>query len=834
MGAAPNVIRAIDLPVALQATVLSTMANAALITDAAGVIQWINPAFTTLTGYAAEEAIGQTPRLLKSGLQDATFYEKFWRTISAGRVWRGEFANRRKNGEIFFDEHTVTPVREAGGAITHFVGIMHDVTARRVLERGLREQLARDRDLFEHASDLIQCVAIDGRILHVNAAWRRTLGYSQEDVARLKLTDILHPACREKCLDRFHRMVTGAGVDRIEAALITKSGDTIVVEGSGYYQLLGGEPPAVRCFLRDITEAKRSHEALRRANRALLVLSACNQAVARAHDERELLETICRIVAHGGGYQLAWVGYAEHDERKTVRAVARAGAAAEYVETANIVWSDGERGRGPTGVAIRTGRPRLARNLDDDPEITPWREHARRFGLASSISVPLLDKGAAFGALNIYSREPDAFDEQETALLTELASDLAYGIVSVRRDLEREQLEAQLRHVQRIETVGTLAAGVAHDLNNILTPILIAAATVKDNVGNPSDRAALEIIERSAQRGAEVTRQLLTFSRGSDGGRSVVHPRELIDEIVRLARETFPRNVAITASVGDDLWRVQGDATLLHQVLLNLFVNARDAMPEGGTLDITAENVRWVEPRAPLFPQAQPGKFVVFSVADSGGGIPAEIIDRIFDPFFTTKDAGRASGLGLSIVLGAVRSHRGFVRVSRRRPCGTVFRVYLPAVLAVPGALPAGSQPSRAPIGNGELVLVVDDEAPIRATLRAVLERHGYRVLTTSDGDEALRVFCQLQSEVKLVLTDVMMPKLDGFALAKRLRELSPELPIIASSGLHENVSSGELSQFVTAHMAKPYNVAAVTELIHRLLPPTRVNGEFSAIRRES
>lgn len=828
-----NVAGASDLPVALQATVLATMANAALITDAAGVIQWVNPALTTLTGFTAEEALGQTPRLFKSGRQDAAFYEKFWRTISTGRVWRGEFANRRKNGEIFFDEHTVTPVRDASGAITHFVGIMHDVTSRRVLERGLREQLARDRELFEHASDLIQCVAIDGRVLHVNAAWRRTLGYSQEDIARLKLTDILHPACREKCLERFHRMVTGTGVDRVEAELVTKSGDTISVEGSGYYQLLGGEPPAVRCFLRDITEAKRSHEALRRANRALHVLSACNQAVARAHDERELLETICRIVADGGGYQLAWVGYAEHDERKTVRAVARAGAAAEYVETANVVWSDGERGRGPTGVAIRTGRPRLARNLDDDPEVTPWREHARRFGLASSISVPLLDNGAAFGALNIYSAEPDAFDEQETALLTELASDLAYGIVSVRRDLEREQLEAQLRHVQRMETVGTLAAGVAHDLNNILTPILIAAATVKDNVGNPSDRAALEIIERSAQRGAEVTRQLLTFSRGSDGGRSVVHPGELIDEIVGLARETFPRNLVITASAGDDLWRVEGDPTLLHQVLLNLCVNARDAMPAGGTLGVTAENVAWVEPHAPLFPQAQPGKYVVLSVADSGSGIPPEIIDRVFDPFFTTKDAGRGSGLGLSIVLGVVRSHRGFVRVCRQRPRGTVFRVYLPAISPGPAALPAENGASPESFGNGELVLVVDDEAPIRTTLRAVLERHGYRVLTTSDGDEALRVFREHRCEVKLVLMDVMMPNQDGFALAKRLRELAPELPIIASSGLHENVPNGERSQLVTAHLAKPYNVVAVTDLIHRLLTPARVKEEISTFRRE-
>jgi PAS domain S-box-containing protein len=383
---------------------------------------------------------------------------------------------------------------------------------------------------------------------------------------------------------------------------------------------------------------------------------------------------------------------------------------------------------------------------------------------------------------------------------------------------EQKKLEAQFLRGQRMEAIGTLASGVAHDLNNILSPMLMVAGLLKDEVGTKEGRAALGLVETSAHRGAAIIKQLLLFGRGHDGEKVVVAPVHLIKEMVGIARETFPREIGIIEKAPRDLWPVIGDPTQLHQVLLNLCVNARDAMRQGGRLILGGRNVTFDATSAPAFPDAKPGRYTLLTVEDTGEGIPAEIIARIFDPFFTTKELGRGTGLGLSTVQNIVKGHQGFVSVYSEAGRGTVFNVYLPAADAE--AKPRGIDPGPTSVaGKQELILVVDDEAPIREAMRILLRKQGYRVLLAENGSDALSVFLENQNSIRLVITDVMMPVMGGVELTRRLRALHPALPIIATTGLEETTKQEELAEFgVVDLLPKPLELADLMDRIRRRL----------------
>ncbi|HWA86295.1 MAG TPA: ATP-binding protein, partial [Opitutus sp.] len=392
-----------------------------------------------------------------------------------------------------------------------------------------------------------------------------------------------------------------------------------------------------------------------------------------------------------------------------------------------------------------------------------------------------------------------------------------YRVVTVQDVTERKKLEAQFMRAQRMEAIGMLAGGVAHDLNNILAPMLMAAGLLKDNVADPRDREMLTMLERGAQRGADIVKQLLTFSRGASGVRAPVQARHLVREIGGMLRETFPREIEFREDCPHDLWPVVANATQLHQVLVNLCINARDAMPEGGRLTLRVENVKLPNHDPRLGPKAKPGDYVEFTVTDTGIGMTPETIERIFDPFFTTKGPDKGTGLGLSTVLGIVRSHDGFVTVTSEPRCGSIFRVFVPA--APDSALsprPETNQPF--PDGNGELILVVDDEGPIRESFRQVLEQHRYRVLTAANGRDAIAKFLEQRESVKLVLTDLMMPEMGGAALIRALRLLQPGLSFIATSGLQSENKAGEGELGVAEILAKPCGPKELLGTIARVL----------------
>ncbi len=382
---------------------------------------------------------------------------------------------------------------------------------------------------------------------------------------------------------------------------------------------------------------------------------------------------------------------------------------------------------------------------------------------------------------------------------------------------EKKQLENQFLRAQRLESLGTLASGIAHDLNNIFTPILAVTQILPRHLPElePNLQELLSICQSNVQRGADLVQQILTFTRGAESERIPVQVQHLIREIQQIAQETFPKTIEIQTSVSKNLWTVNGDATQLHQVLMNLAVNARDAMANGGTLRISAENYAIEGDYARRHLEAQEGEYVLVTVSDPGTGIAADIQERVFEPFFTTKEIGQGTGLGLSTVLGIVKSHGGFIDVESQLGRGSQFRVFLPADQTTDTV---AEELDDLPRGNGELILVVDDEAPIRTMSKTLLETYNYRVLTANDGIEALALFSQQPKKIELVLMDLRMPLIDGQVVIRTFQKIKPQVKIIAVSGLLTKEIGSELKDSCLACLAKPYTTEALLTTIHQVI----------------
>lgn len=365
---------------------------------------------------------------------------------------------------------------------------------------------------------------------------------------------------------------------------------------------------------------------------------------------------------------------------------------------------------------------------------------------------------------------------------------------------DKKKIEAQFLRAQRMESIGTLASGIAHDFNNLLSPILMSIQLLQARITDEDGQRLLAMLQVSAERGAGLVKQVLSFARGVEGERITLQPRHLIKEIVKILKDTLPKSIEVEFETSEDLSVVAGDATQLHQVLMNFCVNARDAMPGGGKLAIKAGNVHIDDNYARMNLEAKPGQFVLITIADSGMGISPNIINRIFEPFFTTKEHGKGTGLGLSTALGIVKGHGGFINVYSEPGRGTQFKIYLPAA-ETPFTVQADSSVSL-PVGRGELILVVDDEIAIREITKGTLEAYGYRALTAADGTEAVALYAQHKDEIKVVLTDLMMPYMDGRVTIRALQKLNPNVKIIASSGLAENSRAIE---GVKSFLPKPY-----------------------------
>ncbi|WOD40848.1 response regulator [Nodosilinea sp. E11] len=381
---------------------------------------------------------------------------------------------------------------------------------------------------------------------------------------------------------------------------------------------------------------------------------------------------------------------------------------------------------------------------------------------------------------------------------------------------DKKQLETQFLRSQRLESLGTLASGIAHDLNNILTPILLVVQLLplKLKTIDPWMQGKLDILEASAQRGADLVKQILAFTRGVEGKRFALQVNHLLGDIRKLVQQTLPKSIDIYTEVPDSLWSVWGDPTQLHQVFMNLCVNARDAMPAGGTLRLTAENLTLDPASAQRYFQAQPGPYIRVTIADTGTGMGPAVLNQIFDPFFTTKAFGQGTGLGLSAVLGIVESHGGFVDVQSQVGQGSQFQVYLRASFE-PSA--EADAPLTLLDGHQTTVLVVDDEPAVCEVVRTVLELHNYRVMVADGGQAAIALLSAHPTTIHTVLMDLMMPTMDGLTAIPLLKSINPGLRVVAMSGLNstEAVAKAEQQGF-ESFLPKPFTHQ---ELLQRIQP---------------
>jgi PAS domain S-box-containing protein len=426
------------------------------------------------------------------------------------------------------------------------------------------------------------------------------------------------------------------------------------------------------------------------------------------------------------------------------------------------------------------------------------------------------DKGSWFGELRQVTKMQKTIVMESRWSLVRDEYGRPKSILTINTDItDKKIIEQQFLRAQRLESVGTMASGLLHDLNNILTPIILAVPFMKEKLKDETSQDILRTLESSAKRGEGVVRQLMSFVRGMQGEHVTLQLKHLLWELLNFVSETFPPMIKVRRHCPKGIWNVEGDATQLYQVLMNLSINARDAMPNGGTLAIDLQNVVLNEQEASLHFRAVPGLYVVLSVKDAGTGISPEIINQIFDPFFTTKEPGKGTGLGLSSVLSIVKSHGGFIDVHSELGKGTEFKVFLPA--KEEKVKEKVAKDSHLSMGHGETVLVVDDEKSLQDLVRATLESRKFKVMTAFDGHEAISIYEKNKNKIDVVLLDMLMPNMNGLTTIPALRRINPNIKIIGMSGsLLENLPS-DLSTLVEElpFLQKPFDSEDMVMLVN-------------------
>lgn len=389
---------------------------------------------------------------------------------------------------------------------------------------------------------------------------------------------------------------------------------------------------------------------------------------------------------------------------------------------------------------------------------------------------------------------------------------------------ERKQLEEQFLRAQRLESLGVLISGIAHDLNNALSPVMMGIDILRQNPKPEEARPIFDMVEASTRRGAEMVKQVLAFARGADTRKSTVRVDRLVKEMGKIITDVFPKNITCLVNASPESWPVSGMATQLHQVLMNLCVNARDAMPHGGTLKLSTKNVQLGAADVAEHPEAAPGDYICVSVEDSGMGISPEQLAKLFQPFFTTKGPGKGTGLGLSTSRNIIRNHGGFITVESRPGLGTVFKFYLPAAKDSEGQETAAKS-SPLPAGSGESILVIDDEETVLGITKSTLENFGYVVLTATSGPESVAYFAENRSKIKLVITDMAMPFMDGVATTMALRKINPDVPIIITSGLDQEKDEDTSRRIKAAgFLQKPFTAETLLRQVHSILSGRQPN----------
>ena len=668
----------------------------------------------------------------------------------AARGERSRYDVRVRLSENHFIDidFSLVPVYAGSAAVAYLISSGTDITERELKEAVLREGQAQFASVIGSAMDAIIILDENQRVVQFNAAAEMMFNCAAAEAMGQEIGRFIparYSEAHRGHIDRFGKAnVTKRTMGALGSVFgLRTGGEEFPIEASISHADVGGRK-LYTVILRDITERKLAEDRLR--EQATLLDHAQDAILVRDMEDRLLF----------------W----------NVRAERIYGWKSEEVLGKNICDLFYRKNRAPYDAAKKE----------------------------------LLATGGWEGELRHLTRDgKEIVAESRWTLLLD-KEEHPRSVLSVNTNVtDKKKMEAQLLRAQRMESIGTLAGGIAHDINNLLSPIMMSIRLLQMRTADEDSLRLIATLQSSAERGAGLMKQVLSFARGVQGDRILLQPRDLIREIVRILKDTLPKSIEVRPGGVEDPWLVSGDPTQLHQVMMNLCVNARDAMPNGGRLSLLAENVVIDENYARMNLEARPGRFVLMTIADTGDGIPPHVLDKIFEPFFTTKEMGKGTGLGLSTALGILKGHGGFIDVYSEVGRGAQFKIYLPAATNEQREADAATD-AKLPVGHGELILVVDDEAAILEVTRTTLETYGYRVLTAHDGTEAVALFALHKGEVKVVVTDMMMPFMDGPATIRALHRLDPGVPVIATSGFSDNGKAAETAGVsVKLFLSKPY-----------------------------
>lgn len=860
----------------LRNAALEAAANTIVITDTDGNIQWVNRAFTSLTGYDTREAIGHNTReLLKSGAHERNFYEEMWNTILAGNVWRGEMINRRKDGTRYHEEMTITPLTDDHRQITHFIAVKQDITARKKTEEALRTTEGRLRKYFEVGTVGVAITSVDKGFIDCNDALGRMLGYEPAELLQKTWTELTHKDDLTKDVEQFNRVLEGRQESySLEKRFLRKDGSVLnALLSVTCLRTEDGSTEYFVALIQDITDRHLAQAALRESEERYRNLIESAQDVIVTVDAQGVITSLNPVFKSITGWSCTeWIGRPFQElvhpddlhlatdnffsvmnghtiSNLELRVLCKDGS----YRISDLRLSPIKKGHDILGVfgIARDITERKKAETDLKASEEKYRSFFENDLSGDFVSTPdgkLLDCNIQFArifgyetveealAMDVVSLYPHPEDRQK--LLDRLATEKRLDRITSelrRRDgspvyvvenlvgffdesgrltqlmgylideTHRKSLEKQLVQAQKMESIGTLAGGIAHDFNNILGIILGHVSLIKRKYASDEYITSnAETIITTTQRGAALVRQLLTFARKGEAKPGSILIHEIMQETKKLLDETFPKIIAIDVHFEKDLPPIMADPTQMHQVFINLCVNARDAMPSGGRLTLSADLVsgRTVRDR---FPAALSSEYVRICFSDTGVGMDETTRNRVFEPFFTTKERDKGTGLGLSVVFGIVDAHQGHIDVRSEPGQGTTFDVFLPVHQHFVEAREKQEQTGEA-AGGHETILVVDDEEFMIRFLKMILTEKGYRVLTAPDGKTALALYQERRSDIALVLTDMGLPQMTGDVLFREIRSINPAARVIIASGFFEPHQRSELlKEGVDELVQKPF-----------------------------
>ena len=775
----------------LQSVALEAAANAILITDAHGSIEWANPAFTRTSGYTLEESLGKNPRdLITSGKHSKEFFEGMWKTILAGNVWHGELTNCRKDGAIYQEEMTITPLMDAEKRISHFVAIKQDITERKKTVEALATSQALYSSLVEQMPACVFRKGADGQFVFVNAQFceleqlkpAEIIGRNAKEVAEYKL---------KYARDNGHAPSDIGGINYSlmgyeHHKTIMETGQTIEIYEE--YTFPSGEKRSFQAvkspvfdsnrniigsqgIMFDTTENRRTSEKLRRADERTKFYMDRMPLAFIAFD-REFRVTEWNHAAEAIFGWSAGEALGQHAYKLIMPP--------ETQPQMDRVWEEIIQRGNSASHSVNENLTKDGRRLTCEWQNMPWRDAANQISGCLSIVTDISDR--------------------------------------IRAEKERQNLEAQLRQSQKMEAVGQLSGGVAHDFNNILTVIQGNAAMLQGLDLEPSEiHDCANQIARASDRAAGLTRQLLMFARKQQLQAVNLDLNETVAQMTKMLQRILGEDIILRSEYSPALPLIHADTGMIEQIILNLAVNARDAMPDGGQLTIHTK----LENFKPASGQTSNPELlhICLSITDTGSGIAPEILPRIFEPFFTTKEVGKGTGLGLATVYGIVQQHHGEITVQSKLGQGTTFKVYFPAVAMTEAVKTETPAKSILPWGN-ETILLVEDEFPLRTFVSDLLERCGYTVLEAESGPAALKIWKEQRDRIQLLFTDIIMPEnMNGIELGRQLQAEKSSLKVIHTSGYVGKVEDRHTSLKEGINfIRKPFKPEALAEIIRENL----------------